>query len=211
MKVNEIFYSLSGEGKSIGTPTIFVRVSGCNINPPCMFCDTKEALSKGIEMDIDEIIENIKRYTSVNECRNISFTGGEPTIYLDEIYEIINKLRTENVNYTFEMETNGTNNFEQYKFDIVTISPKLGQINYNIIEKYLIYQNIYFKFVIDNDSELDTYLKIIDKYKIKDRSIFMPKGTDLVTITEIGRWLAKHCIDNNIKFSTRLHILLGIR
>ena len=71
MKVNEIFYSLQGEGRYTGTPAVFVRFSGCNL--ACDFCDTTH--QSGTEMSEDEIIENICRFPA----GHVVLTGGEPT------------------------------------------------------------------------------------------------------------------------------------
>jgi len=158
-------------------------------------------------MSVEEVIENIKHYN----CNNICFTGGEPSLQIDEIYEIINILNLFNKEYTFEIETNGTNDFDIGAFNTVNVSPKIGFINYNLLEKWSLKTNIYFKFVIDNDNELETYLALINHIKpYKNNVIFMPKGTDINTINEVSKWLVKHCLDNNIRFSTRLHILLGL-
>ena len=57
MKINEIFYSIQGEGKWSGLPNIFIRTTGCNLR--CSFCDTKYAYDDGKEMKIDEIIKPV--------------------------------------------------------------------------------------------------------------------------------------------------------
>ena len=58
MKINEIFYSIQGEGKWSGLPNIFIRTTGCNLR--CSFCDTKYAYEEGKETEIDEILNQIK-------------------------------------------------------------------------------------------------------------------------------------------------------
>ena len=76
MFVNEIFYSIDGEGLTAGKLAIFIRLSGCNMN--CSYCDTKYALKKtsGTYMTIDEILNEISKYN----CKNITLTGGEPLL-----------------------------------------------------------------------------------------------------------------------------------
>lgn len=100
MKVSEIFYSIEGEGIEIGKPEIFVRLSGCNLR--CKWCDTKYALENGKEMSIDEIIQEIGKYS----CKNISLTGGEPLLQKEELFKLVKKLK--NVNYWIQVNTNGT-------------------------------------------------------------------------------------------------------
>ena len=60
MNINEIFYSIQGEGKWIGLPNIFIRVSGCNLR--CSYCDTKYAYDLGKEMSIAGIVNYIDKY-----------------------------------------------------------------------------------------------------------------------------------------------------
>ena len=70
--VNEIFYSLQGEGRFTGTPAVFVRFAGCNRR--CEFCDTD--FSASVPMTADEIVAEVEKYPA----RHVVFTGGEPTL-----------------------------------------------------------------------------------------------------------------------------------
>ena len=72
-KINEIFYSLQGEGYYTGTPAIFIRFSGCNLK--CSFCDTQH--EEGTMMTDDEIIAEVKKYPAVT----VVLTGGEPSLW----------------------------------------------------------------------------------------------------------------------------------
>lgn len=99
MKINEIFYSLQGEGILIGMPTVFIRVTGCNLR--CKWCDTKYAYYNGKEMKIKEIIDNIKKYPTKYIC----VTGGEPLLQ-NETIKLIDTLL--NSSYNVLLETNGT-------------------------------------------------------------------------------------------------------
>ena len=113
MKVNEIFYSVQGEGAYAGTPAIFVRFSGCNLK--CPFCDTD--FKNYQEMSELYILESIKGLTT--DCKFIVLTGGEPTLQVtDEFLELLH-----NKGYFVAMETNGTNNVPT-GVDWVTCSPK---------------------------------------------------------------------------------------
>lgn len=118
MKVNEIFYSLQGEGRYTGTPAVFVRFSGCNL--ACDFCDTTH--QSGTEMSEDEIIENICRFPA----GHVVLTGGEPTLQITaSLLEAIH--RTGKI---IHMETNGTRRLHddiQPLIDWITVSPKFGK------------------------------------------------------------------------------------
>ena len=74
--VNEIFYSLQGEGARAGRPSIFIRLSKCNLR--CSFCDTE--FDSGEEMTLQEMLNEIKKYG----CKWIVWTGGEPTLQLTD-------------------------------------------------------------------------------------------------------------------------------
>lgn len=119
MKVNEIFYSLQGEGFHTGTPAVFVRLSGCNM--ACDFCDTDHA--HGREMTDDEIVAEVCRHPA----RHVVVTGGEPLLQLTAT--LVGKLHAEG--RTVQIETNGTLPLRdglESLVDWVTCSPKYGRV-----------------------------------------------------------------------------------
>lgn len=99
VKINEIFYSIDGEGKRAGFPSIFIRLSGCNLR--CNYCDTKYAFWEGENKSIESIIKEIQPY----RCNNVTVTGGEPLIQ-PHTMELIERLRKEG--YDTIIETNGS-------------------------------------------------------------------------------------------------------
>ena len=115
MKICEIFESIQGEGDLVGTPTLFIRMSGCNLN--CDYCDSK--YHQGIKFDrsVEELVECIK----LSNKDYICWTGGEPTLQIRDISEVI--IHTSNKHYS--LETNGTQRvFNPFLFDSITVSPK---------------------------------------------------------------------------------------
>mgnify|MGYP002625583548 CR=1 FL=1 len=111
--INEIFYSLQGEGFWTGTPAVFLRFAGCNLR--CPFCDTDYAASQ--PMDEDAIVINLKK--SAPGCHRIIVTGGEPALQLDQ--PLVDRLHAEG--YTIHVETNGTRALPD-GIDWITFSPK---------------------------------------------------------------------------------------
>ena len=112
-KVNEIFYSLQGEGFWTGTPMVFVRLSGCNLK--CPFCDTDHLGFR--EMSAEEITAETKASGGV--CGRVCVTGGEPGLQLDKA--LVDALHE--AGYRIHVETNGTRPLPE-GVDWVTLSPK---------------------------------------------------------------------------------------
>ena len=111
LTVNEIFYSLQGEGGRTGRPSIFIRLSKCNLR--CSFCDTE--FDSGEEMTLEDILKSINQFG----CKWIIWTGGEPTLQLtDEVVAFF-----KNNGYMQAIETNGTRSVPQ-GIDYITCSPK---------------------------------------------------------------------------------------
>ena len=112
-KVNEIFYSLQGEGYHTGCPAVFVRFSGCNLK--CSFCDTCH--EEGTFMSDQEIVEAVKAYPA----KMVVLTGGEPGLWVDEALVTLLHRAGKYVC----IETNGTRPLPM-EIDWVTCSPKEG-------------------------------------------------------------------------------------
>ena len=112
-KINEIFYSLQGEGFHTGTPAVFIRFSGCNLR--CPFCDTRH--EEGTLMSDEQLIEALAAYP----CRMVILTGGEPSLWIDEA--LIERLHQ--AGKYICIETNGTHPLPN-GIDWVTCSPKEG-------------------------------------------------------------------------------------
>ena len=111
-RINEIFYSLQGEGRHTGRAAVFVRFSGCNLK--CPFCDTDFRTYR--ELTADEITAAVKEW---KDCGFIVLTGGEPSLQVDEA--LIEALHREG--FYIAIETNGTCQLPP-AIDWVTLSPK---------------------------------------------------------------------------------------
>lgn len=116
MKVNEIFYSLQGEGYYSGTPAVFVRLSGCNLR--CPFCDTQH--KSGIEMNEAEIVAEVAKYPAPH----VVVTGGEPSLQLTAT--LVDALHR--AGRYVAVETNGTHALPP-NVDWITLSPKNAYVD----------------------------------------------------------------------------------
>jgi 7-carboxy-7-deazaguanine synthase len=202
MKINEIFYSIQGEGKWTGFPNIFIRTTGCNLR--CSYCDTKYAYKEGIEKTIQEIINEIKKFN----CNKICITGGEP-LQQKDINELINHLI--NYKYNVLVETNGSLKIDTLKekkkliisMDIKTPSSKMHNKmclqNIKILRK-----KDQIKFIIKNKKDYDFAKKIIQKFKPKCEIFFQP-----IWKTNSEK-LAKWILDDNlkVKFGLQIHKII---
>lgn len=117
-RINEIFYSIQGEGFFTGTPAIFIRFSGCNLE--CPFCDTLHKLFR--EMSDEDILKEISQYPA----NHIVLTGGEPSLQVD--VEFCKKLKEQD--YFVQIETNGTVDISHLPLNWITQSPKGRPVPY---------------------------------------------------------------------------------
>ena len=111
-RVNEIFYSLQGEGRHTGRPAVFIRFSGCNLR--CPFCDTD--FTAHTQMTVADIMNAIKPWS---DCGFVVLTGGEPSLQVDDA--LVDELHR--AGFYVAVETNGTHALPG-NIDWVTWSPK---------------------------------------------------------------------------------------
>ena len=166
-KVNEIFYSIQAEGFYVGTPAIFIRLSGCNLK--CPWCDTKYH-NEGKEYTKEELEQEVKKLTNGNKDIIIVFTGGEPTLQLKNEEELLN-------GYYRTIETNGLLSVPEW-INWVTCSPKTD-IEFKKIpdEIKIVYENHrkkYLKELLNYDTKLFLQpLEKDDKMNIKETIDFI--------------------------------------
>ena len=183
MKINEIFYSIQGEGKWTGLPNIFIRTTGCNLR--CSYCDTKYAYYSGTEMKIEEIMKEIYNYP----CKSICITGGEPLLQ-KETLDLINVLLVKN--YYISLESNGSKNIKELSDKkSLMISLDIKCPSSDMHEKNLL-RNIeilkdkdQLKFIIQDKEDYKYAKNIIEKYKPACCVFFQPVwGTNPIDIAD---------------------------
>ena len=156
-KINEIFYSLQGEGHHTGYPSVFIRFSGCNLN--CSFCDTRH--QDGIMMNDNDIIRAVNLYSA----DWIVLTGGEPSLYIDDDFIRLLKKTTDK---KIAIETNGTEKVSDL-IDWVTVSPKNGMPGAGDYPVKVEYANEIK--VVDLGQDLEPYFSL--KCKGKDTLMYL--------------------------------------
>ncbi len=162
--VSEIFYSIQGEGITIGYPAIFIRFCGCNLR--CPFCDTKYALDCENYLDYEEITDKTRRFPA----KRVIFTGGEPALQDDFIAFFIAK----NPDFFYQMETNGTI-LPQKSISLlnhITVSPKMFALNIDVLKEFKNEaRSVEFKFVVNEN--FDEEIELIHKLDLKP-VVFQP-------------------------------------
>ena len=202
MKINEIFFSIQGEGKWIGKPNIFIRVTGCNLR--CNYCDTTYAYENGNEMNVPEIITAIDKYP----CKSVCITGGEPLLQ-NEIQDLIKQLIK--VGYTLIIETNGSlsineivgNNRLVISIDIKC--PSSGMSDKMIYENLsLLTKNDQVKFIIGSKDDYIFSKNVVNKYKPKAKIFFQPIWS--FSPKKISSWILEDGLD--VTLGIQLHKII---
>ena len=162
IKVSEIFTSFQGEGPYIGTPATFLRLYGCNLN--CEWCDTD--ISTYEMLSVDDVAEILMTQMEFNNINLLVITGGEPTLQMEEIKRLIKELPDD---IKIQLETNGSI-FEYLPEIEYVISPK--EDKEKVFENYYKYENVFFKFVITCEEDIDEVISIKNKYGY-DKTIWL--------------------------------------
>jgi len=221
MKIAEIFHSLQGEGRLTGTPSVFVRTSGCNLR--CAWCDSPYTSwhPEGEIMAVEQIVAGVRSH----ECGHVVITGGEPMI-APEIGELTGRLKASGLHIT--IETAGTV-FADVTCDLASVSPKLSnstpdarthataarmhesrRINLDVVQRFVDEFDHQLKFVIANAADVQECERLLERLRgIRPENVhLMPEGVDAAVLTERSAWLAKVCLDRGFRFCPRLHIML---
>lgn len=180
-RINEIFYSIQGEGLYTGTPAVFVRFSGCNL--ACPFCDTQ--FREYEELTADEVVERMEK-ENIGNCQLCVVTGGEPTLQWD--IDLFNAIH--DAGYKINMESNGTLPLPA-PVDYLTVSPKLQWTKLSLDE--LTYQACdELKVVMDMDTKINDLLSLAEKFNPDANLYIQPCDTGYI---KTNKEIIERCID----------------
>jgi 7-carboxy-7-deazaguanine synthase len=232
----EIYASLQGEGLLTGTPSVFVRTSGCNLR--CWFCDTPYTSwqPEGKDWSIDEIVHEVgcmnppwrTKCTTIDQpssqdIRHAVITGGEPMLFA-ELIPLCERLHAGGWHLT--IETAGTL-FLPVHCDLMSISPKLASSTPpterggrwtgrhertrhqpDVIRRLINQYDYQLKFVIDTPADLDEVQAWLNEFPQarRERVLLMPQGTDCASLARIAEWLEPFCREQGFVFCPRKHI-----
>ena len=200
MKITEIFLSLQGETRTVGLPTIFIRLTGCPLR--CGYCDTAYAFSGGTNYTIDEIIQTISQY----KTNYVSVTGGEPLAQKDCI-ELLTTLC--DLNYIVSLETSGALDISEVDPRVVKIvdiktpgSLEVAKNNFNNLAFILPQDQI--KFVICDRNDYEWSKKIMDQFNLTEKCevLFSPSYEQL-PYQQLADWILADQLP--VRFQIQLH------
>lgn len=229
----EVFAALQGEGASAGRPSVFVRLSRCNL--ACEWCDTAytwrftgdnrphrdgAAFDRGtnqLVLDEADVAQRILAFPP----QRLVVTGGEPLLQGAALARLLALVKAERPAMHIEVETNGTvaaTPALDALIDQFNVSPKLAHSGNPaalalIPERLAAYAadpRAFFKFVIAQPGDVDEVLALAETHALAPTRIFlMAEGRDSATLRQRGAWLADICMAYGFAFTDRLHIHLS--
>jgi len=219
MRINEIFYSLQGEGRLAGTPSAFIRLAGCPLR--CKWCDTKFAWNgtAAVHYSIARIVESIEQY----KTSFVVITGGEPMVDSD-LPQLASCLKDKAKHIT--IETAGIAFVADVPCDLMSISPKLSnsipdephlsvvhensRLDIAVLGELIEHYPYQLKFVVDSEADLDEIHQTIEQLPEVElsRVLLMPQARTRQQLLAKSPMVAQMCKQTGFGFSQRLQILL---
>lgn len=200
LRITEIFYSLQGETRTVGLPTVFVRLTGCPLR--CQYCDTSYAFHGGQWHDVPAVIAEVKKYAA----RHVTVTGGEP-LAQKACYELLEQLCNEG--YEVSLETSGAMDVSLVDPRVVKVvdikTPGSGEVERNL------WQNLehldakdQVKFVVCDQSDYEWSRDILRQHRLHERCevLFSPSFTQ-VPAGQLADWVLQDQLP--VRLQIQLH------
>jgi 7-carboxy-7-deazaguanine synthase len=204
LRVNEIFYSIQGEGSRAGEPCVFVRMTGCGLR--CSYCDTEYAFYEGEDQPIGEILEKVDSY----KCKLVELTGGEP-LEQEGVYLLIDELLQKG--YEVMIETGGHVDISRVDkmvkriVDLKTPSSGMMKRNrYENIEHLTKHDEV--KFVIGSREDYEWSRAQVWKFDLDKRvgAVLFSAVHDALSMQELAQWILEDHLP--VRLQTQLHKLI---
>ncbi len=200
LKVNEIFYSIQGEGSYAGFPTAFVRLTGCNLR--CSYCDTEYAFYEGKSYSLQEILSEINSFG----CKLVEITGGEPLLQ-SETFSLMKVLADSD--FEVLLETSGSISIRDVDKRVKIIMdlkcPSSGMVTKNLYENIeLLKPTDEIKFVIGTREDFDWAKDVIVEYSLIEKvGVLFSPVFNVIEPKKIVEWILN---DNlNVRFQLQMH------
>ncbi len=219
MRINEIFYSLQGEGFLAGAPSVFIRLAGCPLR--CRWCDTKYAWDRtaGAHYSIAKIEQTIQQWPS----KLVVITGGEPMVNPD-LPELAHALKASGKHIT--IETAGIAFIPDLPCDLMSISPKLSnstpadpelaaihedsRLDIAVLRELIDNYKYQLKFVVDSETDMPEIQQTIEDIGNIDTTkvMLMPQAATRDELVAKSPMVAQLCKKTGFTFCQRLQVLL---
>lgn len=201
LRITEIFYSLQGEARTVGRPTVFIRLTGCPLR--CQYCDTVYAFSGGVTYTLGDILSELKQYNT----RYVTVTGGEPLAQPDCI-ELLKRLC--DLEYEVSLETSGAMDVASVDPRVIKVldlkTPGSEEVHRNM-ESNIAFLNIHdqVKFVICNKDDYRWACEKVSEFKLAEKVsdvLFSPSNEELEA-RELADWILTDQL--NVRLQVQLH------
>jgi len=200
LKITEIFYSLQGEARNVGLPTVFIRLTGCPLR--CEYCDTAYAFTGGEWMEIESILDEVKKHNT----SHVTVTGGEPLAQKNCI-TLLQQLC--NQGYDVSLETSGAILVDAVDKRVVKIldvkTPASGEVDKNKFENFaLLNTEDQIKFVICDENDYQWSKQVMIEHQLEKKcELLFSSGHDLLDATTLADWVLRDQL--NVRLQIQLH------
>ncbi|TWI58611.1 7-carboxy-7-deazaguanine synthase [Pseudomonas duriflava] len=204
LRITEIFYSLQGETRTAGLPTVFVRLTGCPLR--CQYCDTAYAFSGGEILSLETILEKVASYRP----RYVCVTGGEP-LAQPNCLPLLSRLC--DAGYEVSLETSGALDVEPVDARVVKVidlkTPGSAEVSRNLYSNLEhVTSNDQVKFVICSREDYEWAVSKLIQYQLSDRvgEVLFSPSHQQVTPRQLAEWIVADNLP--VRFQLQLHKLL---